>query len=216
MRNFNATPHSAAKKAKPRISLILKRRKRKCWGKNGKAPKTDEYRKKKKKKKKEKKKVPSWPISRAQAVGPYPIGIEQSASEIHPVIRNWVRIYVVIRRSPPLQFLSIRSGAQGQCPIDSIEKLQFHKIFDFFWKRNSIWKMQLKWFLAFCCYAAVLRSSWAFAVTDDVVMFKEVLRLAKNVVNSTDCQCDVKMDAGRKRRLVDLIGAMENIVETES
>ena len=76
--------------------------------------------------------------------------------------------------------------------------------------------MQLKWFLAFCCYAAVLRSSWAFAVTDDVVMFKEVLRLAKNVVNSTDCQCDVKMDAGRKRRLVDLIGAMENIVETES
>ena len=55
MRNFNATPHSAAKKAKPRISLILKRRKRKCWGKNGKAPKTDEYRKKRKKKKKEKK-----------------------------------------------------------------------------------------------------------------------------------------------------------------
>jgi len=76
--------------------------------------------------------------------------------------------------------------------------------------------MQLKWFLAFCCFAAFLRSGWTLAVADDVVIFKEVLLLAKSVVNSTDCQCNMVIDAARKRRLIDVIGTMENIVEAEA
>ena len=86
---------------------------------------------------KKRKKKRSWPISRAQVEGSYPIGIQQSASETHPVIQNWVHIYVVIRWSPPLQFLSFRSGVRGQCPIDSIKKRRLFPKFSASFKKTE-------------------------------------------------------------------------------